>query len=604
MRALILLPLVLWPTASPAELTFEETAAEWRVSNGAIELIIDRERNYLRSLRAVGGPELLAEGGYWDSVTYREIGGKQEKVYSRLGQHAPVITEVVRRTPQMVDLCARTDPARFDPRNRLHAALLIEVHYVVMDGLPGLYICAVVRHDEHLPPTTLVQTRHVMRTDPHLMARYALSNERQGDLAPIGQFERAETIGDATFRLPDGRIVTKYQYSTANAESPVFGFTSADGATGLWAVRASGEYMTGGPTKQNLTVQNAGIMQVEVMNGHYMGPETRVALDGDWAMVYGPWLYLVNQGETLQELWEDAVARARDEAAEWPYEWCGEALGEDLYPLTRGDVAGRIVDHAGAPASGAWVILGGPEPNWQSQASGYRFWARTDDDGRFAIEKVRPGTYTMWAWQEGIPAEARVDGVSIAAGETTTCVDLRLPDDGTAGLVWRIGRPDRTAAEFRRGDDFRHWNLIGRYPDDFPEDVTFVIGESEERSDWNFAQPGPTVHEDRTRTQHPWTVVFSMDQPRDCRLILGIADSSYRPPAGIEVSVNGEAVGRAALAPGDSCAYRCGIQGHYQLAGIDVPAGALRPGENRLELVLPNSGAWVMYDFVAFSHAP
>jgi len=581
-----------------AEVALEETPELWRVSNGAIELTIERERNYVRSLRVPGGPELMAEGGgYWDSVSHREIAGKDEKIYSRLGHHAPVITEVARRTPELVDLCVRTDPAQMDLSNRLHAALEFEVHYVVVDGLAGVYVYAMARHGEEMPTTEFGQTRHVMRVDPYVMRRYALSDERQGELAPIEEFEQAETVGDATFQLPNGRVVTKYQYSTANAESPVFGFVNGDGTLGMWAVRASDEYMTGGPTKQNLTIQNGGIWQVEVQNGHYLGPSTSLEMTGEWEKVYGPWLYYVNQGESAEALWADASERAAMEARAWPYEWCNETLGEERYPLVRGSVQGRVVDAEGEAAGDAWVILGADEPNWQSQGRGYVFWARSDEEGRYQIDNVRAGVYTAYAWREGTPEEARLDGVQVIAGETSAVADLGLP--GEAGeLLWQIGTADRSAAEFRRGDDFRHWNIVGRYAEDFPKGVTFEVGRSVEREEWNCVQPGPTVHEDRSRTEHLWTVVFDLEEARDCVLTIGAADCSYRPPAGIEVSVNEEAAGRVQLEPGDSAAYRCGIRGYYQVARIAVAEEFLRAGENRLELWLPNSGAWVMYDFV------
>jgi len=51
----------------------------------------------------------------------------------------------------------------------------------------------------------------------------------------------------------------------------------------------------------------------------------------------------------------------------------------------------------------------------------------------------------------------------------------------------QIGIPDRKAAEYKHGDDFRHWGLWFEYPKDFPNDVNFIIGKSDERDDWNYA---------------------------------------------------------------------------------------------------------------------
>ena len=53
--------------------------------------------------------------------------------------------------------------------------------------------------------------------------------------------------------------------------------------------------------------------------------------------------------------------------------------------------------------------------------------------------------------------------------------------------IWEIGTPDRTGKEFKHGDDYWHWGLYNQYPKDFPNDVNFVIGKSDPRTDWNYA---------------------------------------------------------------------------------------------------------------------
>jgi len=589
------------PGSARAEVTAVRGDECWRITTGAIEAVID-DRNYVRSLRLPGGPELMAEGGgYWDLVYQPDGGDARHGQYTRFGHHVPVVAEVVHRSEGRLHLCVRTDESRRDPGNAFHVPLLQEVHYVFEAGLPGFYLVGVLRHPTELPALELHQARHVMRCNQELFDAYRLSDHRAGDLAPWEQFRQAETIADATFRLPNGRIVTKYQYSRALSEGPAWGLVSENAGTGLWAIEPSHEYCTGGPTKQNLTVQNGALLLNEPLNGHYMGPSTGLHVDGAWARVIGPWLYYVNAGRSREELWADAVARAEMERRRWPYRWCAHAVGEALYPLERGAVRGRVTDAEGRPAQGAWVILGGVDGNWQGQSDGYRFWARTDADGAFRIEKVRPGGYSLRAWRAGVPGEARCDDIAVVAGEELVAATIVLPTWGR-DAIWQIGTPDRSAAEFRRGDDFRRWNILRFYPEDFPHDLTFVVGESEEREHWNIAQPGPTVLDDGTRVQHPWTVEFDLGQPIDAILTLGIADSSYHPPAGVAIRVNETELEELALAPGDSAAYRCGASGHYQVHHVAIRAAMLREGTNRIELNLPHRGSWVMYDFVALRH--
>jgi hypothetical protein len=49
--------------------------------------------------------------------------------------------------------------------------------------------------------------------------------------------------------------------------------------------------------------------------------------------------------------------------------------------------------------------------------------------------------------------------------------------------LWQIGTLDRTAKEFRHGDEYRQWGLWMKYPQEFPNDVNFIIGKSRERAD-------------------------------------------------------------------------------------------------------------------------
>lgn len=593
---------VLLPSPGRADdLRLRDDGTSWSIRSPAIEAVIDHQRNYLRSLRAPGGPELMAAGGgYWDIVfdcPERDLSGQ----YSRLGHHVPVVAEVLRADENLLHLCVRTDTARHDPRNPFHAPLLQEAHYVFKRDLPGFYLFIVLRHHAGQPALRIAQAREVLRCDPEVFDAYRLSDERAGMLAPWEQFQRSELIADATHQLPDGRIVTKYMYSRTPAEGPVWGLTSTTAECGIWVIEASSEYRTGGPTKQDLSVQDGALLLNEPLNGHYVGPEAGLEVSGDWAKVYGPWLYYLTSGDP-ETAWNAATTRAAAEGARWPYEWCAQMLGEQLYPQRRAAVNGRVVTSDGAPAAGAWVILARPGSDWQTQSDGYRFWAQCDADGHFRLADVRPGRYALSAWRAGNPLAAGPEAVTVGA-ENIEMAPVRLPGWG-ADVVWQIGDADRSAREFHRGDHFRQWNVLRFYPEDFPRDVSFSIGRSEARHDWNIVQPGPTVLDDGSRVQHPWAITFDLDEPLVGMLTLGIADSSYHPPAGIVVTVNGQLVDEVTLAPGDSAAYRAGAWGRYQVAEVAIPAGLLRAGGNVIELNLPRLGSWVMYDFVALRRAP
>ena len=142
---------------------------------------------------------------------------------------------------------------------------------------------------------------------------------------------------------------------------------------------------------------------------------------------------------------------------------------------------------------GSLVSIGPPpadtEPDWQQSGKGCSFWSRVKADGTFEIEKAREGRYSLWALNDAQFGEFRRDNVTVKAGETTNPGKLVLQPEVRGKIMWQIGKPDRTAKEFRHGDDCRHWGLWLKYPEEFPRDVDFKIGQSQERTDWNYVQP-------------------------------------------------------------------------------------------------------------------
>jgi len=102
-----------------------------------------------------------------------------------------------------------------------------------------------------------------------------------------------------------------------------------------------------------------------------------------------------------------------------PFAWA-EAPGYE-HAEQRGSASGRLViNDTQAPsvsAAGAWVGLAqgpytaefatrGPTTiDWQTDGKHYQYWARADGEGRFNIANARPGTYTLYAFTDGVLGE-------------------------------------------------------------------------------------------------------------------------------------------------------------------------------------------------------
>src|SRR5207253_3222313 len=78
--------------------------------------------------------------------------------------------------------------------------------------------------------------------------------------------------------------------------------------------------------------------------------------------------------------------------------------------------------------------------------------------------------------------------IEVLPGRDTDLGELEWQPVKHGRTLWQIGIADRSSHEFKGGDNYRHYGNYLRYPREFPDDVTFVIGKSKESADWNFAQ--------------------------------------------------------------------------------------------------------------------
>ncbi len=197
----------------------------------------------------------------------------------------------------------------------------------------------------------------------------------------------------------------------------------------------------GGPTKQHNDAQFGRLLFKILTCGHYGAAGVHVGANEQWQKMYGPWLLYFNRADSNDELWADAKAKAVSERAAWPFSWIHNAA----YPLAdaRGSVAGtlRITDpqDRSASSANAWVGLAAPSPNWQQQSDGYQFWVHADKEGHFQIANVRPGSYTLYSFVDGVMDEYRRDKIDVTAGKSLDLGTLNWTPVRYGQQVWQIG---------------------------------------------------------------------------------------------------------------------------------------------------------------------
>lgn len=481
-------------------------------------------------------------------------------------------TDIVRNSPELAEVVMTGVPGTYAP-------FAVDLHYAMLRGVSGYYAYAQFHHDPSLPGGGVGQTRFVVVGGP-LITDHIIDDNRKG---PVDRSPSVKTVSDATYLQSDGNVYCKYNNTVFMRDHYLHGMTG--NGVGVWMVTPSNEYVNGGPIKQELTVHAENSLLSMFIGGHYGAAGAEVAAGEDWTKVFGPVLVYLNKGATTDDMYADAKRQTAAERSAWPYTW----VSNPAYSVARGSVSGTIRLTDGTPTTGATVVLAAPGGDWPLQGKGYQFWSGIGDGGQFTISKVSPGKYSLYAYGANQFEQFEADNVTVTAGQATNLGTLDWKPVKHGQTLWQIGTPDRKTTEFKDGEDnwgpngMRHWANFLRYPKDFPNDVTFTIGQSHEATDWNFAQWTSYVK------NKYWRILFNVAKPMSgtATMTFGIAASE---PVGSHIThtriiVNGKDVGELKLTKSGAATYRSGgSDSTYRVEYVTFDASLLKPGANTVEL--------------------
>ncbi|WP_410811669.1 polysaccharide lyase family protein [Micromonospora sp. 067-2] len=522
---------------------------------------------YTVTFNAKGAANSLVANG-------RELIGKAAGFYTDFDGGAaglaPTKLTVVTNTIQLADI------AYVGPRG--------EQHYVMRSGVNGIYSYFVTSAGIGAPG----EFRSVYRLDGSIF-RVGANSLRSGTLPTLGDIQNATVLQDSTYRLPNGTVYTKYDWATLQSEDLFHGLSG--NGYGVWVIPASHEYNNGGPMKQELMVHlesNTGDATALGMlsASHFGNPAVAIPA----GKIYGPWLIYFNNGDSA-----DARARATQERAAWPYTW----LANPRYPLSRTAVTGTLNLRNGQPAAGATVTLGQPGGDLYAMGRDYIYSTTAGANGQFRIPNVRPGSYSLYAYANGgstasgaigtVTDQYQRDNVAVS-GSTTNLGTLTWSPTTYGHPLWQIGTADRTAREFRLGDQPRQYGLF----DQVPANLTYTVGSSTARNDWYYAQTKPGT----------WTVKFTLGQSYAGNGHLTVALAATTRSPNITAAVNGTSIGDFPTYANDGAIYRsANTSGYYHRFTLNFPASALTVGANTLTLRANgiSAGGGDMYDTVALA---
>jgi rhamnogalacturonan endolyase len=507
----------------------------------------------------------------------------------------------------------------------------IEIRYSLGRSDSGVYTYSIFDHKAEYAGTQIGEARFAAKLNDEVFDWMTIDANRNKLMPRPEDWDQGTPLNMKEVRRMNtgvyaGQVEHKYDYSAVQFDIPAFGWSSTKNHIGFWFINPTIEYLSGGATKVELTGHldnNAGGAPTLLnywRGSHYGGTRCEIAQGEAWSKIIGPFLIYCNSGATPNDMWQDALAQAKKEAGQWPYEW---VAGVD-YPhkSERGSVSGRMElndpqapnakmsnllvglthpDYTPPPRGGGRGGFGGGRfggggpVDWQRDAKYYEFWVRGDDQGRFSIPNVRPGVYTLHAIADGVLGEYAKTDVTVEAGKPLDLGSIEWKPVRYGKQLWDIGIADRTAAEFLHGDHYWQWGLYNEYPKDFPDDVNFIIGKSDFHKDWNYCQCPRADRPDGTT----WSITFDLAEAPHGKATLRLALAGTSAWS-IAATVNDQPAGETDPMQYTATINRDGIRGYWTERDITFDAALMKAGKNVLKLTIPPGRAMsgVEYDYL------
>lgn len=523
---------------------------EAKMSNGLLSITIGNNGR-ISNMALQGGSNVIGSSGVYFDYT-----ADKNRALS------PVKAEIVRQTDDYAEVLYSNAG---DPQ--------IQQGFIMRRGVSGVYVYVVVNGTASSASVNMREIRVCTRLGASFLNGY-VDDQMQGRIPSNSEMKTAEKeenkVADATYRMTDGSIYTKYDWGQYIVKDSLHGLMSDD--TGVWNIACSHEWANGGPMKQELTVHatSKSPITIQMLQGEHLGASSQQFQQGE-RKIYGPFLIYLNKG-TQTEMIDDAKAMAHQQQAEWPFSW----FSHDLYPTDRSVVSGCIDVTTGQTRDSIQVILAESGSDVYSQGKGYIFWTKTDGEGRFRLENIRPGDYALYAYatKGDVTDELTVGDIHVEKDDVDLGVIEWTPRK-YEHLLWMIGENNRLSDGYALSNAPRSYLL----PETVPANLTFRVGTDDEQSGWYYAQT----------QKGTWTVKFDCPQTYTGKAHLTASLAAVTSKPSVKVSLNGSQLAAWNWNTNDGAIYRSANQsGRHDLKTLDFDASLLRKGENTLELTLTN----------------
>ena len=551
--------------AADGDVTMSVSGMTTKMSDGTWSITIN-SNGRISSLQRKGTEFLASNGIYFDYTTSEGNKGL-----------SPSKVTIVKNTAEHCEVLYSATSGN----------TIFEQGFIMRKGVPGIYSYVIATGTATSANEPIKEARVCSRLADGMLNGYVdwRMNGRIPSNSEMTEAEKSEnTIQDATYKLADGSIYTKYNWANYIERDTLHGLRD-NTYYGLYNIPVSYEWINGGCDRQELTVHatSKSPITIQMLQGEHFGGQAMVLNEGE-KKLYGPFLicttYSKNPVQSARNQWVKEVEA-------WPYQW----FENDLYPRERGTVRGHLNVTTGQRNDSVRIVLAqekGKDPI--AMMHGYQFWTLTDANGDFELKNVRPGDYNLFAYAKAgeVTDMLEQDDIVVSAGDNNLGTINWTPKKYTQ-MLWMIGQNDRRSSEFRYSDALRQYGLWEK----IPANLTYTIGQNHEATDWYYAQ---------TQKNGTWTIKFNLDERPTGRVYLtaSIAGCSGSGST-ITVKVNGTQ--RATWKPGfnDACIYRSAINsGRHYVYTTDFLNTGLKVGENTVTFTYSGGGSkdGIMYDCI------
>jgi rhamnogalacturonan endolyase len=657
---------VLEAPAADVPVTVSDDGPSWTLSNGIVKATVLKRNSNLSSL-VYHGINIVGRSEFWEQTPSGEV-------------TSAMTIDPKTNNGERGEVAVKGVNGRMD----------IEVRYALERGQSGFYTYAQYSHEASYPAAGEGESRFILQMNPTFdwLSVDADRNMLMCSNADLktGVVVHAKEQRILSTGIYKNSVEHKYSYCGEMYRLPAYGWSSTRDHIGVYFINPSTEYIGGGAAKLDLVCHMGATLLDYWTSGHYGGGAGCSIPAGEkWTKVIGPIFVYFNALENVKEparseletlkategnpiipqtwrdnstaLFEDALNKAKSVKAAWPYDWVN---GVD-YPHKdqRGAATGQLVlddpqaqttqlphltvglahpDYMGTGGAFAHRSGNGDRVTWEHDGKNYQFWTDGSPDGKFSIGNIRPGTYTLHAFANGVLGEFAKTDITIVAGKTVDLGQLIWRPVRYGKQVWEIGYPDRTADKFFKGDgaNYWHWGWCLRYPLLFPDDVSYTIGQSDYHKDWFFEQvphglstawlnpaakdpanqPFGWVKTESLETYpqtnqtgpwrvyghgraDTWTIKFNMETAGSGQATLRVALAGSDGAGGLIVGVNGQEVGTIHTISTNAIRYNTD-RGVWREYTQPFDGSLLKSGGNTLTLTVPAGDltSGVVYDYL------